>query len=387
MSSVLALLAVLPAAILLFVIYKADNIEKEPISLMAKVFVCGALTCVSAYILETIGSLILSFFFREANGLYTFLMMFCVVAASEEAGKFVALKLTTWKNPEFNFSFDGIVYSVCATLGFATLENIMYVYQYGLSTAITRCITAVPGHCIFGIFMGIYYGMAKACELRGNEAGKKLNLRKAFLIPVLLHGAYDFFCSLDYDGMLLLFIALEIGMTVHAIKMVKKMSKTDMPLAPNMQMAPNAQAMPGTQNYINPNQGMMNQNQYMNQTPVMNQNQFVNQTPVMNQNQFVNQTPVMNQNQFVNQTPVMNQNQFVNQTPVMNQNQFVNQTPVMNQNQFANQSPVQPQQFSQTVAPATETVQQTTANTAQNDTVYNPNPVFSAESIDTGFGQ
>lgn len=235
--STLALLAVLPAIVLLVVIYRADNIEKEPFSLMAKVFGLGALTTISAMILEEIGLYILSFFFYTPNALYTFFEMFCVVALAEEAGKYFVLKKATWKNKEFNFSFDGIVYSVCASLGFATLENILYVFQGGFSTAVMRAITAVPGHCIFGIFMGIYYGIAKGCELRGDENGKKLNLKKALLVPIFLHGFYDFSCSLEYDGMFLVFILLEIFMTVNAIKMVKKMSKEDKPLSPEVQMA------------------------------------------------------------------------------------------------------------------------------------------------------
>jgi len=235
--STLALLAVLPAIVLLVVIYRADNIEKEPFSLMAKVFGLGALTTISAMILEEIGMYILSFFFYTPNALYTFFEMFCVVALAEEAGKYFVLKKATWKNKEFNFSFDGIVYSVCASLGFATLENILYVFQGGFSTAVMRAITAVPGHCIFGIFMGIYYGIAKGCELRGDENGKKLNLKKALLVPIFLHGFYDFSCSLEYDGMFLVFILLEIFMTVNAIKMVKKMSKEDKPLNPEVQMA------------------------------------------------------------------------------------------------------------------------------------------------------
>ncbi|SFP73805.1 Membrane proteinase PrsW, cleaves anti-sigma factor RsiW, M82 family [Butyrivibrio proteoclasticus] len=235
--STLALLAVLPAIVLLVVIYRADNIEKEPFSLMAKVFGLGALTTISAMILEEIGLFILSFFFYTPNALYTFFEMFCVVALAEETGKYFVLKKATWKNKEFNFSFDGIVYSVCASLGFATLENILYVFQGGFSTAVMRAVTAVPGHCIFGIFMGIYYGIAKGCELRGDEKGKKDNLNKALLVPIFLHGFYDFSCSLEYDGMFLIFILLEIFMTVKAIKMVKKMSKEDKPLGPEVQMA------------------------------------------------------------------------------------------------------------------------------------------------------
>lgn len=270
--SILAFLAVLPAAVLLIVIYKLDNIEKEPVSLMAKVFGFGALSVISAILMEMAGSAILSLFFRTENVLYLFIQYFCVVGFSEEIGKFVALKLGTWKNREFNFSFDGIVYGACATLGFATVENIMYCFQYGLSVAITRAIMSVPGHCIFGVFMGIYYGMAKRCELKGDEEGKKKNIYKSLLIPILLHGTYDFCLSYNYDGIMLVFIVFEIAMVTAAIKRVIKMSKTDSPLAPDMQMAVGTEGM--YQQPVTPVAPMQ-------QTPVVPVQQApVQQTPV-----------------------------------------------------------------------------------------------------------
>lgn len=326
--SILAFLAVLPAAVLLIVIYKLDNIEKEPVSLMAKVFGFGALSVISAVLMEMAGSAILSLFFRTENALYDVIMYFCVVGFSEEIGKFVALKLGTWKNREFNFSFDGIVYGACATLGFATVENIMYCFQYGLSVAITRAIMSVPGHCIFGVFMGIYYGMAKRCELSGDEEGKKKNFYKSLLIPILLHGTYDFCLSYQYDGIMLVFIVFEIAMVTAAIKRVIKMSKTDSPLAPDMQMAVGSEGM-------------------YQQAPMMGQMQ----TPVMNQ-----QPVMMGQAQ----APVMNQQPV---TPVAPMQQVpVQQTPVVP----VQQAPVQEPVVTQTPDPG----------------IYNPNPVFTPESIE-----
>ncbi|SDA38479.1 Membrane proteinase PrsW, cleaves anti-sigma factor RsiW, M82 family [Butyrivibrio sp. INlla18] len=341
--SILAFLAVLPAAVLLIVIYKLDNIEKEPVSLMAKVFGFGALSVISAVLMEMAGSAILSLFFRTENALYDVIMYFCVVGFSEEIGKFVALKLGTWKNREFNFSFDGIVYGACATLGFATVENIMYCFQYGLSVAITRAIMSVPGHCIFGVFMGIYYGMAKRCELSGDEEGKKKNFYKSLLIPILLHGTYDFCLSYQYDGIMLVFIVFEIAMVTAAIKRVIKMSKTDSPLAPDMQMAVGAEGMYQQA----PMMGQM-------QTPVMGQPQ----APVMNQQPV---TPV--QQAPMQQTPVVP----VQQTPVQ-------QTPV---------APVQQAPMQQTpVAPAPAPVQEPVVTQTPEPGIYNPNPVFTPESIE-----
>ena len=329
--SILAFLAVLPAAVLLIVIYKLDNIEKEPVSLMAKVFGFGALSVISAILMEMAGSAILSLFFRTENALYNAIMYFCVVGFSEEIGKFVALKLGTWKNREFNFSFDGIVYGACATLGFATVENIMYCFQYGLSVAITRAIMSVPGHCIFGVVMGIYYGMAKRCELNGDEEGKKKNIFKSLLIPILLHGTYDFCLSYQYDGIMLVFIVFEIAMVTAAIKRVLKMSKTDSPLAPEMQMAVGSEGM-------------------YQQAPMMGQPQ----APVMNQQPV---TPVAPMQQVpVQQAPVQ-------QTPVVP----VQQAPVQ-------QTPVAP-------VPAAP-VQEPVVTQTPEPGIYNPNPVFTPESIE-----
>ena len=344
--SILAFLAVLPAAVLLIVIYKLDNIEKEPVSLMAKVFGFGALSVISAILMEMAGSAILSLFFRTQNALYNAIMYFCVVGFSEEIGKFVALKLGTWKNREFNFSFDGIVYGACATLGFATVENIMYCFQYGLSVAITRAIMSVPGHCIFGVFMGIYYGMAKRCELNGDEEGKKKNIFKSLLIPILLHGTYDFCLSYQYDGIMLVFIVFEIAMVTAAIKRVLKMSKTDSPLAPERQMAVGSEGM-------------------YQQAPMMGQMQ----TPVMNQQPVMMgqaQAPVMNQQPV---TPVAPMQQVpVQQAPVQ-------QTPVV---------PVQQAPVQQTpVAPVPAApVQEPVVTQTPEPGIYNPNPVFTPESIE-----
>lgn len=348
--TVLAFMAVLPAAVLLYVIYKADNVEKEPFGLMALVFFLGVVSTISAVILETIGTGALDLAFRgdNTNLIYTFLMTFFVVGVAEEGGKFLALKLSTWKNKEFNFSFDGIVYSVCASLGFATLENILYVFEGGFSVAVMRAILSVPGHCIFGVFMGVYYGIAKGNELRGNMEAMKVNLRKAFWIPVAIHGFYDFCLMANLELALLAFIGLEIFMVVRAIKLVKLMSKTDTPLIPGVtaQEAINIRNMQAMQE-ANPVQvqafqqaiAMQGAAQGMQAQPYANAQQpYANaQQPYANAQQpFVNA-----QQPFVNaQQPYVNAQQSYTQTqggynPVQNgaQPQYNAQAPVQNNTQ------------------------------------------------------
>ena len=352
--TVLAFMAVLPAAVLLYVIYKADNVEKEPFGLMAFVFFLGVVSTISAMILETIGTGALDLAFRgdNTNLIYIFLMTFFVVGVAEEGGKFLALKLSTWKNKEFNFSFDGIVYSVCASLGFATLENILYVFEGGFSVAVMRAILSVPGHCIFGVFMGVYYGIAKGNELRGNMEAMKVNLRKAFWIPVAIHGFYDFCLMANLELALLAFIGLEIFMVVRAIKLVKLMSKTDTPLIPGVtaQEAINIRNMQAMQE-ANPAQvqafqqamAMQGAAQGMQAQPFANAQQpYANaQQPYANAQQpYANaQQPFVNAQQpYANaQQPYVNAQQSYTQTqggynPVQNgaQPQYNAQAPVQN---------------------------------------------------------
>ena len=235
----MAVLAVLPTAVLLCIIYKADKVEKEPLGLMAAVFFFGAMTTISAMIMETTGTWLLDRIFGRENIPYMILINLFVVAVSEEAGKFFVLKKSTWNNDEFGFAFDGIVYSVCASLGFATIENILYIVGQadGFETAIKRAILSVPGHCIFGVFMGTYYGIAKGYEFRGRADKVKSYMNKAFWMPVMLHGLYDFCLSLEYYPilnyiMMFVFAGLELFMVIRGIMLVSTVSNNDLPLRP-----------------------------------------------------------------------------------------------------------------------------------------------------------
>ena len=96
------------------------------------------------------------------------------------------------KNNEFNEPFDGIVYAVMVSMGFAALENILYTFQYGFGVGVTRAFTAVPAHATFGIIMGYFMGKAKFSNNR-----IKLNLL-GLLFATLFHGSYDFFLFINF---------------------------------------------------------------------------------------------------------------------------------------------------------------------------------------------
>lgn len=220
-------LALLPAIILLVMIYRADKVEKEPIGLLVKLFLFGVLSTISAMILETVGCEVLEAFFDTESLIYIFIENFFVVALAEEIGKYLVVKKIAWKHPAFDYTFDAVVYAVVASLGFAAFENIMYLTDETLSTALMRGILAVPGHAIDAVFMGYYFGLAKRAEVFGDKKKCKSNLKLALWVPVFTHGFYDFCLSVDSDIMLIVFVVFEIFITIYAIKKIKKLSRED----------------------------------------------------------------------------------------------------------------------------------------------------------------
>ena len=226
----LILAAVVPAAYLLYRVYRADKLEKEPISLLIGIVLLGIVATTLAVVTEQLGDAFLTELFPQGGLVYNFILYFIVVALSEEGFKYLLLKLKTWKSPHFNCRFDGVVYAVFMSLGFALWENIAYVLEYGFATAVARALTAVPGHACFGVFMGVWYGEAKHLELAGYPEESKKARQKALWIPVLLHGAYDFIASLENDWMIILFLVFVVWMFRAALKMLKKASAEDRPM-------------------------------------------------------------------------------------------------------------------------------------------------------------
>ena len=222
---VLLILAVLPGAWLLRYIYRLDPVEKEPGGLLVRLLLLGALACVPAVILEHLGMTFLMGG-RTSYDIPSLLFEnFIVVALSEEACKMFFLRLKTWKSSEFNYVFDGVVYAVFVSLGFAILENIGYVFEYGLGTALVRAFTAVPGHAVFGLFMGCFYGFEKRASM-GDRPGLRIPFAICSLaIPVFCHGFYDFCASMPGDGFLIVFFAFLLLMVFVAAYLAKWMSK------------------------------------------------------------------------------------------------------------------------------------------------------------------
>ncbi len=91
----------------------------------------------------------------------SFFDSFFLAAIPEEISKWLVLYWIVWKSREFDEHYDGIIYAVFVSLGFALVENIMYVVNRGMGVALIRAVLSVPGHGSFGVLMGYYFSLAK----------------------------------------------------------------------------------------------------------------------------------------------------------------------------------------------------------------------------------
>lgn len=194
---ILIMAAVIPAVFLMIKVYRSDRLEKESPALLRSLAVAGVLSSLLALVEEKVFSTILGAAVPAGTVLYNVILYFVIVAFSEESSKYIFLRKRTWQNPEFNCQYDGVVYAVFVSLGFALWENISYVMSYGFSTAIVRAVTAIPGHACFGVFMGIFYGIAKKYERLGAQGKAKFYSVLSLVIPAFLHGTYDYIATLE----------------------------------------------------------------------------------------------------------------------------------------------------------------------------------------------
>lgn len=188
----LLLLAVAPVFTIIIYIYFQDKYEKEPKGLLLLGFALGAILSIIIVTLLYLFTDKLIPLTDEYSIWQQIVQAFFVVALAEEFSKYIIVKYFAQPRKAFNEPYDGIIYAVMVSMGFACTENIMYVLQGGYTTAFLRAFTAVPAHATFGILMGYYMGKAKFSNNRF-----ALNMAGLFL-AVLFHGAYDFFLFIGF---------------------------------------------------------------------------------------------------------------------------------------------------------------------------------------------
>ena len=188
----LLLSAIAPILFVLIFIYVMDKYEKEPVRLLLSNFFLGAIFSI---IITTLLYVIIDIplpLHDTTSVFEQFIKAFFVVGITEEFSKYIVVRYYAQPHKEFNEPFDGIVYAVMVSMGFAATENIMYVFQGGFEIAIIRAFTAVPAHATFAILMGYFMGKAKF------STNKTLLNLTGLLLAALFHGTYDFFLFIDF---------------------------------------------------------------------------------------------------------------------------------------------------------------------------------------------
>jgi protease PrsW len=206
-------LAITPPLLIALLIYWKDHFEREQILPLALSFFWGCMSTIPAILGES------SFQGLEnpQNLWNVAIVAFVVVAMSEELSKFLFLRFYAYPRDFFNEPLDGIVYSVMVSMGFATVENIMYVLntENAIGIAAGRALTAVPAHAAFGVLMGAFVGLAK---FRPEKRGRYMFF--GVFLAVFFHGLYDFFLlQKAYENMAI----LAIGALVLAILIARKL--------------------------------------------------------------------------------------------------------------------------------------------------------------------
>ncbi|MFN0202403.1 MAG: PrsW family intramembrane metalloprotease [Bacteroidia bacterium] len=206
MISLLAI-ALAPIVVVFTYFYLRDKYDHEPLKELIITFLLGVAT---AFPVIWAGGLVQEMLGVSENSSPFGLLLYVifVVALPEEFFKYLVVRVYSYHRDEFDEPYDGIMYGVASAMGFAAIENVLYVSQFGFETGLLRMFTAVPAHAVFGTVMGFYIGKAKFENLGYSIRFHIIGL----VLAILLHAFYDYFIFLDYGMIgLVSFVLLGIG--------------------------------------------------------------------------------------------------------------------------------------------------------------------------------
>ena len=217
LALILLAISILPVVLLMVYVNRQDKYEKEPPGMLILAFFIGMLAIPMTLVMVGITN---KLFYSDS----VFYSAFIEAGLPEELSKFILLFLLVWWNKNFNEHMDGIVYATFVSLGFACIENILYVLDGGIGTGIMRAIISVPGHFLFGVLMGYFLSLAKF-----NPKGKLFYILLSILVPAFVHGLFDWLlmaANVLNNGiaflLILAFIGLDIFMWIVGVRSIRK---------------------------------------------------------------------------------------------------------------------------------------------------------------------
>jgi RsiW-degrading membrane proteinase PrsW (M82 family) len=241
----IALVAAAPSLVLLTYFYLRDRYEREPIGHMVAAYLLGMFALLAAQ-----GATLLLADGVSSDWLHTggeparFFDAFVLAGAVEELAKWVVLVAAVYAWREFDEPMDGLLYGVAIALGFATLENLLFLSSRGLAIAWQRAIFAVPAHALFGGCMGFYVGRAKFAPVDEPRSRRfAFAMLLSFILPVGFHGAYDFALLHGLGWKVWAAVTLlSLSFWVFVLRRVKRAQKAS-PFRPKTMMPSDFQAL------------------------------------------------------------------------------------------------------------------------------------------------
>ncbi|UFT97644.1 glutamic-type intramembrane protease PrsW [Radiobacillus kanasensis] len=205
-----------PTLALLAFFYLKDRFDSEPLTMVFRTFLYGALLVFPIMFIQYA-------FMEEGLGSNSFIYSFLITGFLEEFFKWFIFMYTAYKYSDFDSMYDGIVYGVALSLGFATVENILYLVAHGVETAFSRALFPVSSHALFGVIMGFYIGKAKF-----TKKYRKSTLLYALVLTIGLHGTYDYILQTVTGNWLYALIPFMIGLWMLALRKVKVANQQSM---------------------------------------------------------------------------------------------------------------------------------------------------------------
>lgn len=214
----LFIIAVIPGIALALGLYLTDRYDREPVRLLLKLFLFGMLSAVPTIVVER--------FLSNINFLPGILSIawttYIVAGFTEEYFKRLVVMRVAYNHHAFDEKLDGIIYCAYSALGFATVENIMYVvsgYDADPYIGWYRGLLSVPAHMLFAVTMGYYLSLARFSP--DKEISKKYFTR-SLVIPMLFHGTFNFILLAQIGILIILFIPFVVFMWIVNLKKLNK---------------------------------------------------------------------------------------------------------------------------------------------------------------------
>ncbi|WP_017755608.1 glutamic-type intramembrane protease PrsW [Calidifontibacillus oryziterrae] len=207
-----------PGLALLCYFYLKDKYDVEPIGMVLRTFILGALLVFPIMFIQYA-------FMTEGLLVNHWSNAFVLSGLLEEFFKWFILYFTVFKHAVFNERYDGIVYAVSVSLGFATVENILYLFANGIEFAFGRALLPVSSHALIGVLMGFYLGRAKF----ENSSTRITWITLSLFMPILLHGTYDFILLSAAKNWLFIMVPFMILLWIKALRKVKEANQLDDP--------------------------------------------------------------------------------------------------------------------------------------------------------------